>query len=94
MASYRVNLIREPDGKWSAIVPDVQGAHTWGRSKEEALEHAKEAIGSILDLADDEAMELEPWVYDSGSLVPEDRSEEEGPPAPEPRPPSDSENAE
>ena len=70
------------------IVPDVQGAHTWGRSKEKALEHAREAIGSILELADDdyEAMELKPWVYESGSLVTEDRSEEEGTPDPEPRP--------
>jgi len=72
MVSYRVNLIFE-DNIWSVTSPDVPGANTWGHTKAEALERAKGEIGSILDLPDGEyeALEIEPWFYESGSLVAE-----------------------
>ncbi len=46
---YRVDLIAEDDGSWTVDVPDLPGCVTWGRTREEALMHAHEAILAYLD---------------------------------------------
>lgn len=54
MTAYKATFTREDDGKWSVSAPDVQGAHSWGRSLKAATLHIREAIASILDLSDEE----------------------------------------
>jgi predicted RNase H-like HicB family nuclease len=36
--------MRQYPGKWLAEFPAVRGAHSWGRSPEEAVENAKEVL--------------------------------------------------
>ena len=46
---FRVDLIPELDGRWTVEVPDLPGCITWGRTREQALTHAHEAIVAYLD---------------------------------------------
>lgn len=61
MTTYNAVFTREDDGKWAVSSPDVQGAHSWGRSIQAATKHIREAIASVLDLSDEEfeAIELD-----------------------------------
>jgi predicted RNase H-like HicB family nuclease len=53
---YRVVLTQDENGAWLATVPAFAGCHTWGESRAQALENAKEAIEgcieSLLDTGD------------------------------------------
>lgn len=40
---FRVELIQEEDGRWSARVPSLRGCATCGDSKEEALQNIRDA---------------------------------------------------
>jgi len=44
-------VLRQDDeeGNWLASIPAIPGCHTWGRTKEEALANAKEAIEGCLE---------------------------------------------
>jgi predicted RNase H-like HicB family nuclease len=44
-ATYRVELERDQTGWWVATVPKVPGAHTQGRSIEQAMKRIREALG-------------------------------------------------
>jgi predicted RNase H-like HicB family nuclease len=46
---FRVDLIPEDDGRWTADVPDLPGCVTWGNTRSQTLEHAHEAILAYLD---------------------------------------------
>ena len=41
-------LKREEDGRYSVAVPALPGCHTWGDSKDHAVEMAREAIDLYL----------------------------------------------
>lgn len=41
---FPLELIPEKDGRWTIDVPSLPGCVTWGRTREEALKHAQEAI--------------------------------------------------
>lgn len=47
---YTVQLIREPDGRYTARVPALPEVVTWGDSENSALENAREAILLALDV--------------------------------------------
>jgi antitoxin HicB len=47
--TYQVVLTREPDGRYSVVVPDVDGCFTYGATIEEAVANAKEAIEGMLE---------------------------------------------
>ena len=50
MVTYKVILERdEEEGYYVATVPALPGCHTQGRTREEALEHVKEAIQGYLE---------------------------------------------
>jgi predicted RNase H-like HicB family nuclease len=62
MASkYQVELTRDEDGWWLASVPRVSGAHSQGRSIEQALHRVREALGLWVTDADD--ADLEPRIH-------------------------------
>ncbi len=48
MTSYKV-FLEYNEGYYTVIVPALPGCVTQGRTKEEALEHAKEAIQGYLE---------------------------------------------
>ncbi|MBI5813778.1 MAG: type II toxin-antitoxin system HicB family antitoxin [Meiothermus silvanus] len=52
MRQYTVLVYEDPEdpGKWLAEFPAVRGAHSWGRSPEEAVENAKEAFELVLEV--------------------------------------------
>ncbi len=55
MASFSVVLKEDmDDGGYTAIVPELPGCISDGNTKEEALEHIKEAIGLYLESIADE----------------------------------------
>ena len=39
----KVNLTKEEDGRWSAIIPTLPGCSSWGYSDQEALANMKDA---------------------------------------------------
>jgi antitoxin HicB len=46
--NYRVLLRKEDDGTYTVIVPSLPGCLTFGRTVEEALEMAKDAIEGFI----------------------------------------------
>ena len=46
---YAVILTRDDEGNWLASVPAFPGCHTWGRSREEALANAQEAVEGCIE---------------------------------------------
>ncbi|HLB12579.1 MAG TPA: type II toxin-antitoxin system HicB family antitoxin, partial [Dehalococcoidia bacterium] len=46
---YTVILQEDEEGNWLASVPAIEGCHTWGHPREEALANAKEAIQGCLE---------------------------------------------
>jgi predicted RNase H-like HicB family nuclease len=44
-----VVISRDNEGNWLASVPAIPGCHTWGRSKAEALDNAREAIEGCIE---------------------------------------------
>ena len=48
MPSYTVVLLAEEDGRYSAFVPALPGAVSWGDTVEDALANITEAIEGLL----------------------------------------------
>ncbi len=46
----QILLHRDEDGFWVAECPSLPGCATQGKSKDEAIENIKEAIGGYLDV--------------------------------------------
>ncbi len=46
---YAVVLSRDEEGNWLASVPAFPGCHTWGRTRDEALANAKEAVEGCIE---------------------------------------------
>jgi predicted RNase H-like HicB family nuclease len=46
---YAVILTKDDEGNWLASVPSFPGCHTWGRSREEALANAQEAVEGCIE---------------------------------------------
>lgn len=44
MIEYPIVLEREEDGRYSVYAPDLPGCVSWGSTREEAIEHIREAI--------------------------------------------------
>jgi predicted RNase H-like HicB family nuclease len=59
--TYRVELDRDETGWWVATVPSVPGAHTQGRSIEQAMNRVREALGLWIEDANE--AELVPNVH-------------------------------
>lgn len=51
---YRVELIQEDDGRWSAVVPALPGCAVWGYTSEEALEAIHEAAQAYIEILIDD----------------------------------------
>lgn len=48
---FTVVVTKDPEerGVYNVSVPALPGCHTWGRTRREALKHAKEAMGAYLE---------------------------------------------
>ncbi len=46
---YAVVLRRDEEGNWLASVPAFPGCHTWGRTRDEALVNAREAVEGCIE---------------------------------------------
>jgi len=46
---YAVVLSRDDEQNWLVSVPAFPGCHTWGRTRQEALSNAREAIDGCID---------------------------------------------
>ena len=51
---YQLDFIPEDDGSWTIDVPDLPGCVTWGKTKEEALRNAHDAILLYIDVLREE----------------------------------------
>jgi len=47
--SYRVLLRKEPEGRFTAIVPSLQGCISYGGTIDEAIEMVREAIEGYIE---------------------------------------------
>jgi predicted RNase H-like HicB family nuclease len=45
---FRVELVEEDDGRWSAGVPALPGCATWGHTPEEALHNIHDAVEAYI----------------------------------------------
>lgn len=41
---YQLEFIPEDDGSWTVDVPDLPGCVTWGKTREEAIRNAHDAV--------------------------------------------------
>jgi len=48
---YEVVLEPDEDGGYHIFAPALKGCHSWGETREEALEHVKEAISLWIESA-------------------------------------------
>lgn len=55
---FEVELEREEDNRWSAVIPALPGCATWGWTKEEALESLREAARAYLEVLFEEGRSL------------------------------------
>jgi len=58
MFAYPVDLSKDTNGTILAVVPDVQGCHTFGDTRTEALVHAVDALETALAHVVDSNLEL------------------------------------
>lgn len=56
--TYRVVYERDDNGRWFVHCPDVQGAHSHGRTLSSSRDNIREAIAVVLDLEDDTSFDL------------------------------------
>jgi len=61
--TYTLTIERHPDG-YLAYFPALSGCQTWGRTYEEAVAHAEEALAVYLET-----------LADNGDPIPEERSD-------------------
>ena len=47
--NYRIHLYKEPDGRYTVVVPALPGCVTFGDDVDHAIEMAKEAISAYTD---------------------------------------------
>ena len=47
---FKVELIEEDDGRWSAIIPTLPGCATWGYTADEAMEAMREAAQAFVEV--------------------------------------------
>lgn len=47
--SFRIFLEEEPEGGFHASAPQLPGVHTWGETREDAIQRVREAIELYLD---------------------------------------------
>jgi predicted RNase H-like HicB family nuclease len=59
--SYRITLRKEPEGGYTVLVPALSGCVTYGKTVEEAIEMAKDAIRGYVEslIEDGEEIPLE-----------------------------------
>jgi len=59
--SYRITLRKEPEGGYTVLVPALPGCVTYGKTVEEAIEMARDAIVGYIDslIEDGEAIPVE-----------------------------------
>jgi antitoxin HicB len=58
MIEYPIVLEREHDGRYSVFAPDLSGCSSWGETREQAIEHIKEAIELWIETAEAHDMEI------------------------------------
>jgi predicted RNase H-like HicB family nuclease len=63
-----VLLYTDEDGYWIAEVPSLPGCHTFGETREEALEKIKEAIEVYIEALQQDGLEVPPD-YENAELV-------------------------
>lgn len=69
MADLRYAVILEPDdGAFSVIVPALPEVHTFGKTPEEALQMAREAIELTLEYRRDKGLDIPPSDADETRL--------------------------
>ena len=61
MSQFTVVLLAEEDGRYSAFVPAIPGALSWGQMVEDALANIAEAIEGMLEVLQEagEALPIE-----------------------------------
>ena len=59
--SYRITLRKEPEGGYTVLVPSLPGCVTYGKTVEEAIEMARDAITGYVEslIEDGEAVPIE-----------------------------------
>jgi antitoxin HicB len=60
MKEYPIVLEREEDGRYSVSAPDLSGCVSWGNTREEAIEHIREAIELWIESAKEDGEAIPP----------------------------------
>ena len=64
---YRITLRKEPEGGYTVLVPALSGCVTYGKTVEEAIEMARDAITGYVEslIEDGEAVPMEDSLTES-----------------------------
>ena len=70
MTTYvlQVDIEREEDGRWSAIVPALPGCNAWGYTREEALEAIQDNAEMYLEVLTEFGDPM-PWEQEDKSEI-------------------------
>lgn len=60
MSEYPIVLEREEDGRYSVYAPDLPGCASWGSTREEAIDHIREAIELWIESAREDGEPIPP----------------------------------
>ncbi len=66
-----VEIVKEEDGRWSAVIPLLPGCATWGYTKEEAIESLQEATKAYIEVLLEQKGSLPAEIEKRATKVPE-----------------------
>ena len=61
----QIVISRGEDGQWVAECPSLPGCITQGRSREEAIENARDAVGQYIAALEEDKLPVRPETFDT-----------------------------
>jgi predicted RNase H-like HicB family nuclease len=55
---FRIDLIEEEDGRWSAIAPDLPGCNAWGYTAQAAMEAVRDNAQAYIEVLFEDGEEI------------------------------------
>lgn len=68
---FEIEVEQEEDGRWSAVIPALQGCATWGYTKEEAIRSLQEAARAYLEVLLEQKKKLPKQIQKKVTVLPD-----------------------
>ena len=67
---FDVELERDDDGRWSAVIQALPGCATWGYTPQEALESLRDAAQAYIEVLLEDGRPLPEGAVEAASIIP------------------------